>query len=176
MSVGEIERTGIVEEGQRRSQVFSRFIDRRIVSVLGEGATKRNIDRIVAERVKEAVNEAVKRRMEAESLELAQLASGMPKVPLRTLLEIVGRVTGANYADLLGPRRARHLAWPRHFAMWLVKEMRPDLSLVTIGKAFNRDHTTVMSGLKNVVKYRDTAFRQWLCHPDIVAIVGERAP
>ena len=59
---------------------------------------------------------------------------------------------GIKLSDLLSPRRARSVARPRQIAMYLSKELT-DKSLPEIGRKFgNRDHTTIMHGVKRVVQ------------------------
>lgn len=51
--------------------------------------------------------------------------------------------------ELKGPRRSRDIAVPRQLAMFLCREM-VGVSLEMIGRAFNRDHTTVMHACQKV--------------------------
>lgn len=54
------------------------------------------------------------------------------------------------HGELVGPRRARRVSWPRQIAMALVRQ-KVGRSLPEIGKSFgNRDHTTVMHALRAV--------------------------
>lgn len=53
--------------------------------------------------------------------------------------------------DLMGKSRLRKIAKPRQIAMFLSKELTAK-SLLDIGKAFERDHTTVMYSIKTVAK------------------------
>ena len=53
------------------------------------------------------------------------------------------------WEDLKGPRRSRDIAVPRQLAMFLCREM-VGVSLEMIGRAFNRDHTTVMHACQKV--------------------------
>jgi chromosomal replication initiator protein len=48
-------------------------------------------------------------------------------------------------SDLMGARQARRLVRPRHIAMWLAVRTTGN-STEKIGKAFDRDHATVMHG------------------------------
>ena len=81
---------------------------------------------------------------------------------LKDLLKISDRpitVTEIQYAvcghyqigltDLKSTRRERRIARPRQLAMYLAKTLTP-LSLPDIGKAFGRDHTTVMHAVKTM--------------------------
>ena len=57
---------------------------------------------------------------------------------------------GLSMADLLSPRRARHMARPRQIAMYLSKQLTT-LSLPDIGRRFaGRDHTTIMHGVRRI--------------------------
>lgn len=63
--------------------------------------------------------------------------------------QVVGSVSNCTAADLVGPCRQKKFAHPRHVAMLLTKQLRPDLSLPKIGYLFGRrDHTTVMHALR----------------------------
>jgi chromosomal replication initiator protein len=50
---------------------------------------------------------------------------------------------------LRGPRRERGIARPRQIVMFLAREMTP-LSYPRIGAHFNRDHTTILHGERQV--------------------------
>ncbi len=52
-------------------------------------------------------------------------------------------------ADIKSTRRDRKIARPRQIAMFLAKQLTP-FSLPDIGKAFGRDHTTVMHAIKTI--------------------------
>ena len=56
----------------------------------------------------------------------------------------VEKFYGLSHTQLVGPRRCRELARPRQIAMALCVDLLPQKSLPQIGRAFNRDHTTVM--------------------------------
>jgi chromosomal replication initiation ATPase DnaA len=63
------------------------------------------------------------------------------------IIEAACEVTGVKPADMIGPRKARHLAYPRQLAMLACAERANHVSLPQIGKAFNRDHTTILHGV-----------------------------
>jgi len=51
---------------------------------------------------------------------------------------------------ILGPKRSKHIVWPRQVAMYLTRELT-DLSLVDIGRHFGgRDHSTVLHAYNKV--------------------------
>lgn len=61
----------------------------------------------------------------------------------------VARRYGLETSDLIGPDRARPIAFARHEAMSVVKD-RWGLSLPRIGQLFgDRDHTTVLHGIQS---------------------------
>ncbi len=63
------------------------------------------------------------------------------------IMRAVSEASGISVAQLCGVSREKKYAHPRHIAMLLVGEFRPDLSLPKVGFLFgNRDHTTVMHG------------------------------
>lgn len=61
---------------------------------------------------------------------------------------------GLDLRMLLSERRARHLARPRQVAMWLCARLLPGLSLPQIGRAFRRDHTTVLHAIRKIEQLR----------------------
>jgi hypothetical protein len=56
--------------------------------------------------------------------------------------------SGLTTGELMGLRRDRRVAWPRHVAMWAVDRYCPEYSLPEIAYMFRRDHTTVMHGIE----------------------------
>jgi chromosomal replication initiator protein len=69
-----------------------------------------------------------------------------------TLMEIQYAICGhyqIGLSDLQSTRRERRIARPRQLAMYLSKMLTPK-SLPDIGKAFGRDHTTVMHAVKTI--------------------------
>ena len=61
---------------------------------------------------------------------------------LHALVEDAAREAGVTVAQMLGPQRNRSIAWARQRAM--AKAFRAGFSAPQIGRAFNRDHTTVL--------------------------------
>lgn len=67
------------------------------------------------------------------------------RVKVGDIMRAVSEVAGISMGQLCGVSRERKYSHPRHIAMLLVREFRPDLSLPKVGFLFgNRDHTTVM--------------------------------
>jgi chromosomal replication initiator protein len=69
--------------------------------------------------------------------------------PMAILLA-VGRFYGINADELKGKSRHKQIVVPRHIAMFLLRE-DAHLSTPDIGHLLNRDHTTVLHALKQVV-------------------------
>ena len=66
----------------------------------------------------------------------------------RTVVREVAEANGITIDDLIGPRRSRRASWPRQEAMYRMRNETP-LSYPEIGARLgNRDHTTVLHGVK----------------------------
>jgi len=68
--------------------------------------------------------------------------------PVTALQQSVATHYGYTLEELLGPRRNRTLAKARHVAMLLARQQ--GLSYPELGRAFRRDHSTVISGVRSV--------------------------
>lgn len=83
----------------------------------------------------------------------------------RVTIEEIQRKVAERYnirlSEMMSKRRERSVARPRQIAMFLAKNLTTK-SLPDIGRAFNRDHTTVLHGVKAVEELRekDPAFRE----------------
>ncbi len=74
------------------------------------------------------------------------------KITIDEIQRCVAEHYDIKLSDLLSPRRARSIARPRQIAMFLSKDLT-DKSLPEIGRKFgNRDHTTIMHGVKRVIQ------------------------
>jgi len=94
------------------------------------------------------------------TLELTQdcLADILREADRKVTIEEIQRKVSEHYnirlSDLIGPRRVRTIARPRQVAMYLAKHMTTR-SLPDIGRRFgNRDHTTVMHGVRRIEELR----------------------
>ncbi|KKW92664.1 helix-turn-helix domain-containing protein [Sphingobium chungbukense] len=67
-------------------------------------------------------------------------------------LDRAAQATGIPIADLRGPSRTRHVCWTR-FAIMEAMRAR-GMSTPAIGRLFHRDHTTIVSGLRQAEKLR----------------------
>jgi len=63
--------------------------------------------------------------------------------------ELVSGQFKVSLEDLRSRSRKRAIAFPRQVAMYLARKYTGE-SLVDIGKAFNRDHSTVLHAIKSV--------------------------
>ena len=65
----------------------------------------------------------------------------------------ISRQFGVEIPLLLGPRRTKRIAWARQAAWWLLY-CHNDLSYPRLGLWFNRDHTTVLYGVRAAERRR----------------------
>lgn len=88
----------------------------------------------------------------AESLLHDLLRAYDRRITIEEIQRKVAECFDIKLSDLLSPRRARSVARPRQIAMFLAKDLT-DKSLPEIGRKFgNRDHTTIMHGVKKVTR------------------------
>jgi chromosomal replication initiator protein len=79
-----------------------------------------------------------------------------PRLSVGLIQQRVAMAYGLDVRLLTSPRRARKVARPRQVAMWLCAKLLPGYSLPEIGRAFgNRDHTTIMHGIRRVEALSD---------------------
>lgn len=64
------------------------------------------------------------------------------------IMEEVADEAGVSIAALRGDSRKSRYVWPRHVAMW--RAHREGFALARICRAFQRDHSSVMSGVRRV--------------------------
>ena len=84
---------------------------------------------------------------------------GMEKVlTIEMISELISRQFKVSVADMKSRSRKRALAFARQMAMYLCRKYTDD-SLAEIGRAFNRDHSTVLHSIKKVttLSARDTS-------------------
>ena len=78
------------------------------------------------------------------------------------ILEETAAYFGLGPGDLVSKSRSRPLTTARHVAMYLLRELT-GLSLIKIGEHFDRDHTTVLHGVKKIeglMPARGSTYRQ----------------
>ncbi len=71
------------------------------------------------------------------------------KVDVQTVIEVVAEHFQIAVADLLGKKRNKEIVMPRQVAMYLAREMG-NMSYPDIGRAFDRDYTTVIHSYEKV--------------------------
>jgi chromosomal replication initiation ATPase DnaA len=76
------------------------------------------------------------------------------KTPAGIIREVCDRYE-LTEEELKSRSHRRDLVFPRHLAMYLLKE-ETNLTLSAIGRSFGRDHTTVIHAIKNIKDYIDT--------------------
>ena len=77
-------------------------------------------------------------------------------VRFRTAIQAVCNVTGVKRRHILGQRRFRHYTDARHMAMLLTRQSTK-LSLTSIGRLFERDHSTVIHALNSIGSVMDVS-------------------
>jgi chromosomal replication initiator protein len=77
---------------------------------------------------------------------------------IEMISDLIARQFKVSVSDMKSRSRKKSLAFPRQIAMYLCRKYTDD-SLAEIGRAFNRDHSTVMHSIKKVTSLsaRDTS-------------------
>lgn len=92
-----------------------------------------------------------RRRAVLERIETAmQIAKALPRnnsQGVRDIMKEVCDLHGISLSDMLGPARFRRIVRARQHAMWLCHK-RTRFSFVRLGRFFQRDHSTVMHGIR----------------------------
>ena len=70
--------------------------------------------------------------------------------PSAKIINEVAKNHKVSVGEIKGPRRYRYITAARHEAIGRVYTECPHLSLIQIGRIFNRDHTTIMHTLENL--------------------------
>ena len=139
---------GIVEEARRRREQYARYIAKRATVLIENPETQRRIEDLVNQRIEAEVTRLVAERARLRLVEVERVVTPEGP-PLRDIMAAVASAAQVTVGELIGPRRAREIAWPRQIAVLLVSELRPDLGSPTIGRAFGgRDHTTMLHARK----------------------------
>ncbi|KFB10354.1 Chromosomal replication initiator protein DnaA [Nitratireductor basaltis] len=148
------------EENRKRLEQERALAERR---KLAETARKFEMERRVAEEAAQ-ISRILKARVEEEGGSLKdlsknqirsrrafirrELAEGNMFEPVKNIIQRVAEEHGLCIGDLVGRSRCRKLVAVRQKAIREVHQTRPDLSYVQIGRAFNRDHTTVLHAIR----------------------------
>jgi Bacterial dnaA protein helix-turn-helix len=170
MHTGNTERLGLVDEARQKRDRYGRYAYRAPALPPGRqpnvDLTTPEIRTMIDKRREEIIAAHIEDEARREAdVELAKARAIRDELPrLDELLQLAAEVTNVPVQALKGQRRARDIAWPRQFAMWLMRECRRDVSYPMIGRAIGgRDHTTVMHGLRNVqAKQGQSPFKAWM--------------
>jgi hypothetical protein len=88
-------------------------------------------------------------------------------ISVRHIQETVAADFGVPMERFLSPCREREVCRPRQYAMLLARELTPH-SVTVLGKLFDRDHSTVSTGVRSAQKIVAVS-------PDIALKLGARA-
>lgn len=100
-----------------------------------------------------------------------------PSTRMRKVRDGVAEAFGVEPWRLVGRGRRQWIVWPRHVAMWVVKQCFPQLSYPQIAQLFARsDHSTAHYAIRKVAerRERDTEFARLT--DAMVAAAAEGAP
>tara|TARA_R110001606_G_scaffold323687_1_gene470481 strand:- start:655 stop:1086 length:432 start_codon:yes stop_codon:yes gene_type:complete len=88
---------------------------------------------------------------------------------LQVMDEIINQVNSYFETDCQKNTQKREIVYPRQVAMSIIYKLMPRLTLVSIGKKFNKDHATVLNSIKRVkqeIEFYHESSAQYL---DIIA-------
>lgn len=88
---------------------------------------------------------------------------GNPKIdPLLTVRELVCKYHRISVSDVIARNRVADINLARQVCMWISKYLQEYFSLNVIGSYYNRDHATVLNGIKRIESLYsvDRNFRQ----------------
>lgn len=94
--------------------------------------------------------------LDIASRELREFFSAPTNVSLDTIQRVTADYFGLSQNELKGKKRTRAIAFPRHLAMYIARDVT-ELSTTEIGLEFGgRDHTTVMHACQRVAERKRT--------------------
>lgn len=117
----------------------------------------------MAERLKRLGDEQARRKHEESILEASRLIAKAraDRYSSEFILTTVARAHGLSVAEIRGPRRSRPILNARVHAIHMLITMRPDLSLVFIGKVLGgRDHSTIINARRKWPQYEPCCRRE----------------
>lgn len=129
-----------------------------------------------------ALREELKRRKEQIERLQEQLAMAADlrdrnnpsyRLPVSDILRVAAVVAGTEVSLLKSHRQTKLLIWARHFSIWLLSEIRTDLSLPRIAAIMGgRDHTSILHALRKHRERRDLSpVAQWVRDPRVLGIM-----
>lgn len=118
--------------------------ERRPKSTPKRDALKALVDAWAAKQAKQA--EEARRAQERAAKARARIVTldRPPRADLKVIIDLVARMHGVTFADVMGQSRSVPIVNARQAAVCALCEVRPDLSTTQIGRMMGRDHTTVV--------------------------------
>lgn len=102
-----------------------------------------------------APGRTIERRVAKIEERLAFADANAPRLPTcRLVIHIVAAATGVSRERILSSQRGEEVIRARHAAIWLSREVTRQ-SLPQIGKAFGRDHSTILEACRSAERRRD---------------------
>ena len=80
--------------------------------------------------------------------------------PLKSIRRVVQKEFNLTTNEMVGRQRARNISFPRFIGYWLSRQLTHS-SLPEIARVYNRDHTTIINGVKRVNEWEDTNPEWW---------------
>lgn len=104
---------------------------------------------------------ALRAEREAKTAEMMLKEMGIERRDIRQVMEAVGRVWDVTSVQMTGAGRAQSMTRPRFACYHLARKYCSQMSLPQIARVFNRDHTTILHGVRQAAKLvtNDPAFR-----------------
>lgn len=131
-------RQSIVQAELQKSQIELRETKRKLERALSESAEKTNIILDLKDEI-ESLEAALNRR---------QNLGGQPLVSPRAVMTQIASEHGLNVDVLTGKAQSKQIVCARHHAMYEVVRRCTHMSWNEIGRAFEKDHTTIISAVR----------------------------
>ena len=80
--------------------------------------------------------------------------------PLESIRRVVQKEFNLTTNEMLGRQRARKISFPRFIGYWLSRQLTHS-SLPEIARVYNRDHTTIINGVRRVNEWEKTRPDWW---------------
>lgn len=149
--VRERQRKAAVEKSQAEAKRAASEIamqkerDKNALRIMRERSREQaRLDKLACEESRAAAARAVEVMGAPVAVDIG-LNHDMKVKEIITLIALDGNMT---YDDLVGHSRVPAVVARRHMAIIEVYRLKPALSLVRIGKAFNKDHSTIIHALQ----------------------------
>lgn len=139
---------------QKRAQVEGVHVDPAVLQYLAEKVRSniRSLEGALTRLLAMASLDGRKVNLDlaAETVRYYSTAEADPvKVDVQTIIDVVAEQYKMSVDDILGKKRNKEIVTPRQVAMYLAREMA-GMSYPDIGRAFNRDYTTVIHSYEKI--------------------------